>query len=505
MTAIRYIEGPLDAPQPWNRIKWDTVRRNVSRIQARIVKAVRAGRWHRVRSLQRLLRKSLGAKLLATERVTSNRGKKTAGVDGIILRTPKQKWQQAQALNRQGYQPLPLRRIYIPKKNGKKRALGIPAQCDRAEQALDLLALDPVSETLADSCSYGFRKERSPQDAMARCFIVLAKRTSAEWILEGDIRACFDAFDHEWLVEHTPTDQGRLRAWLKSGFMEQRRLFPTERGTAQGGIISPTVANMALDGLEDRLHARFKHRGKPRGKVNLIRFADDFVITGESRAILEQDVVPLVTDFLKERGLVLEPDKTRIVHIDEGFDFLGFHFRKYGGKLLIKPARASIDRMSAEVKRILQKGQHWPQAEVIRTLNPVIRGWGNYFRHVVSKAVFQKLDYRIWRMTWNWARRRHPQKSPQWIRERYFPHQGTRTWVFSDGCHTLVALAYIPIRRHVHVRSGTNPYDPQDADYFQQRRAANRAHPSATGWSSSGDNDNASSARPGASRCLIKA
>ena len=502
MTATGCIEGPLDAPLPWNRITWETVRRNVSRLQARIVKAVRAGQWHRVRSLQRLLRKSLGAKLLAVQRVTSNQGKNTAGVDGIVLSTPEQKWQQAQALHRQGYQPLPVRRIYIPKKNGKKRALGIPAQCDRAEQALDLLALDPVSETLADSCSYGFRKERSPQDAMARCFIALAKRTSAEWILEGDIRACFDAFDHEWLVEHTPTDQGRLRAWLKSGFMEHRRLFPTDRGTAQGGVISPTVANMALDGLEDRIRTRFKHRGK----VNLIRFADDFVITGESRVILEQDVMPLVTEFLKERGLDLAPEKTRIVHIDEGFDFLGFNFRKYGGKLLIKPARASIDHLRAKVKMILQTGRHWPQSEIIRMLNPVLRGWGNYFRHVVSQVVFQKLDHWIWRMTWNWARRRHPQKNQRWIKERYFHQQAARMWVFSDDRHPLVSLARIPIRRHVHVRSGTNPYDPQDADYFQQRRAANRAFPSHQGLAFlSGDNDIGSLSRPGASRRLIEA
>jgi len=471
MNAIGFIEGPLDAPLPWNRINWDTVRRNVSRLQARIVKAVRAGRWHRVRSLQRLLRKSLAAKLLAVQRATSNRGKNTAGVDGVILKTPEQKWQQAQALYRQGYQPLPLRRIYIPKKNGKKRALGIPAQCDRAEQALDLLALDPVSETLADSCSYGFRKERSPQDAMQRCFLSLAKRASAEWILEGDIRACFDAFDHEWLVEHTPTHQGRLRAWLKAGFMDQGRLFPTERGTAQGGIISPTVANMALDGLEDRIRARFKRRGK----VNLIRFADDFVITGESRAILEQDVMPLVTEFLQERGLVLAPEKTHIVHIDDGFDFLGFHFRKYDGKLLIKPARASINHVRERVKAVLQQGQHTSQTELIRTLNPILRGWGNYYRHVVSKVVFQKLDHEIWLLTWNWARRRHPQKSRRWVKDRYFPRQGARKWTFSDGCHTLVSLAYIPIRRHVHVRADTNPYDPKDADYFRQRRAANRA------------------------------
>ena len=338
MNASGVIEGPQGAAAHWSSIDWAKIRRHVSRLQARIVKAVRAGNWHRVRCLQRLLAGSFCAKLLAVQRVSSNRGKRTAGVDGFVLKTPAQKWRLAQQLNAKDYKPKPLRRIYIPKKNGKRRALGIPAQADRAEQALDLLALDPVSETLADQCSYGFRKGRSVQDAIGGCFNALSRRWSAEWILEGDIRGCFDHLDHDWLVDRLPTHKGRLRAWLKAGFLEQERYHPTIEGTPQGGIISPTAANMALDGLEVCLKMRFK----ACHKVHPVRYADDFVITGCSRTLLEDEVKPLVVQFLAERGLELAEEKTRIVHIDQGFDFLGFNIRKYNGKLLIQPAKSSI-------------------------------------------------------------------------------------------------------------------------------------------------------------------
>ena len=213
MNAIGVIEGPRDAEALWSAIDWTKVRRHVSRLQARIVKAVRAGKWHRVRSLQRLLAGSFAAKLLAVKRVSSNRGKRTAGVDGVVLQTPAQKWRQAQQLNAKDYKPKPLRRIYIPKKNGKRRPLGIPAQADRSEQALELLGLDPVAETLADRCSYGFRKERSTQDAMAGCFLALCRGQSAEWILEGDIRGCLDRCSY-----YPPADFGSSkRSGIASG------------------------------------------------------------------------------------------------------------------------------------------------------------------------------------------------------------------------------------------------------------------------------------------------
>ena len=473
MNALGVIEGPHDVAAHWLSIDWSRIRRQVSRLQARIVKAVRAGRWHRVRSLQRLLANSLAAKLLAVQRVSSNRGSKTAGVDGVMLKTPAQKWRQAQQLNAKDYTPKPLRRIYIPKKNGKRRPLGIPVQADRAEQALELLALDPVSETLADACSYGFRKERGAQDAIAGCFLALCRRHSAEWILEGDIRACFDELSHPWLLEQIPTDQGKLRGWLNAGFMERGVFHPTTEGTPQGGILSPTAANMALDGLEARLKARFgRHH-----KVNLVRYADDFIITGSSSTVLAEEVKPLVQQFLRERGLELSEAKTHIVHIDGGFDFLGFNLRKYHGKLLIKPAKPSIAAVKEKVRGILSTGASLTQDVLIRRLNPIIRGWGNYYRHVVSKEIFSDIDHAIWCMTWNWARRRHPQKGRKWVKDRYYTHTDGRDWVFTDGSVTLFRMASIPIRRHVKIRGDANPYDPQQAGYFAERRARRGTRP----------------------------
>jgi len=272
MSTLGVIEGPQGVADAWSGLDWNAVQRHVRRLQARIVKALKAGNWHRVRCLQRLLARSWAAKLLAVKRVCSNRGKRTAGVDGVILDTPAQRWRQAQALNAKGYRPQPLRRIYIPKKNGKRRALGIPTQADRAEQALEQLALDPVSETQADPCSYGFRQGRSTQDAIEACFNALSRRNdSAEWILEGDIRACFDTLSHRWLIEHIPTHTGKLRAWLNAGYMEKGAFQLTTEGTPQGGILSPTAANMALDGLERALKARFRRHHK----VHLVRYADD--------------------------------------------------------------------------------------------------------------------------------------------------------------------------------------------------------------------------------------
>jgi len=277
-----------------------------------------------VKALQWLLTHSFYGRALAVKRVTHNKGKSTPGVDGAIWSTPASRYKAMDTLRRHGYQPQPLRRVYIPKSNGKLRPLGIPTMKDRAMQALYLLALLPVAETTGDLNSYGFRPERSTADAIDYCFCVLARKDSAPWVLEGDIRGCFDNISHPWMLDHIPTDKEVLKKWLKAGFMENRTLFLTEAGTPQGGIISPTLANLTLDGLERLLKETFRVKqiqGKSYNpKVNFVRYADDFIITGCSKELLENEVKPLVERFMFERGLQLSPEKTCITHIEDGFE-----------------------------------------------------------------------------------------------------------------------------------------------------------------------------------------
>ena len=345
--------------QHWSQIDWGKCRRQVTRLQARIVKATREGRWNKVKTLQRLLTHSFSGKALAVKRVTENQGKRTSGVDGVLWSTPAAKLKAIESMQHRGYRPLPLRRVYIPKANGKQRPLGIPVMSDRAMQALHLLALAPIAETTADPDSYGFRPERSTADAMSQCFKVLSFKRSPQWILEGDIKGCFDHISHSWMGQNIPMDKTVLHQWLKAGYVEKRILFPTEEGTPQGGIVSPTLANMTLDGLQPLLAKHFprekwKDGKKWSPKVNLVRYADDFIITGDSKELLENEVRPLVEQFLKERGLTLSPDKTRITHIDEGFDFLGQNLRKYDGKLLIKPSKKNTHAFLEKVRTIIQ-------------------------------------------------------------------------------------------------------------------------------------------------------
>ncbi len=332
-------------PLAWKTIDWSRVRQEVRRLQMRIAKATQAGQWRKAQALQWVLTHSRSAKLLAVYRVTTNRGAKTPGVDNVRWRTDKQKLQAAFNLKRHGYKPKPLRRHYIPKPNGKLRPLSIPTMHDRAMQALYALALAPIAETLADRYSYGFREGRCCADALERCFNILARRICAQWILEGDIRACFDEISHQWLLQHVPMDKQMLRAWLKAGYWEKEQLFPTNAGTPQGGLISPLLANFALDGMERAVKAVTKQGDK----VNFVRYADDFVVTGANRELLEQKVKPALTAFLKERGLELSEQKTVITHIQTGFDFLGHTVRKYEDKLLITPAKGKVQILRQKI------------------------------------------------------------------------------------------------------------------------------------------------------------
>lgn len=414
----------------WHGIDWAKVTSNVRNLQIRIAQATKEGDWRRVKALQRFLSRSFSGKALAVRRVTENRGKKTPGVDKVVWSTPESKSRGITQLRRRGYQPMPLRRVYIPKSNGKMRPLGIPTMKDRAMQALYLLALEPVSETLADPNSYGFRPYRCTADAMKQCRTVLSQRTSAQWILEADIQSCFDQISHPWLLAHIPMDREVLRKWLKAGYVELQVLHATEAGTPQGGIISPTLANMTLDGLEALMKEHFGKRN--HNKVNVIRYADDFIVTGYSKEVLETQVKPLVEAFLAERGLRLSPEKTRITHVDVGFDFLGQHVRKFKGKLIIKPAKKNVKNFLEKVRGIIRDNRAAKSVNLIRQLNPIIKGWAAYHKTINAKTTYSYVDNCIWQALWRWAKRRHPKKGLRWVKRRYFAPSGSRQWLFHD-------------------------------------------------------------------------
>jgi RNA-directed DNA polymerase len=452
-------------------------------MQIRIAKATREGDWRRVKALQRMLTRTLSAKLYAVRRVTQNQGARTAGVDRELWDSPESRWLAVGRLKRRGYRPLPLRRVFIPKANGKERPLGIPTMRDRAMQALHLLALEPVSESTSDPNSYGFRLNRSTADAMAQIRVCTARKTSSRWVLEADIKGCFDHINHDWLENHVPMDKAILRKWLKAGLVYKGQLQATEAGTPQGGIISPTLANVTLNGLEQdlalHLGAKLGLGKAEKSKVNVVRYADDFVITGISKELLENEVKPRVEAFLAARGLQLSEEKTRVTHIDDGFDFLGWNFRKYSGRLLIKPSKKNAQTFYRKVADVISGNKTVTQETLIRLLNPMLRGWAQYHHPVSAKQAYSRMEHLIFQRLWRWSQRRHPQKSVNWVRRKYFHSVGDRNWVFAapvvrnDGSKGLVELYQLSgtaIKYHTKIKGEFNPFDPTWEAYGEQLR-----------------------------------
>lgn len=473
-------EDNADMKLRWSQINWTEAEEQVSRLQIRIVKATLEQKWRLVKRLQYLMTNSFYAKAIAVKRVITNKGKRTPGIDGELWKTDAEKMKAVNELNCQTYHEKPLKRIYI-EKFGKteKRPLGIPTMRDRAMQALQLLALEPVAETTADRISFGFRKYRSPEDAREYAFRILSRKDSPQWILEGDIKSCFDKISHEWMMEHIPTDKRILKEFMKCGYINKGKLYPTTEGSPQGGVISPTYANMVLDGMEPMiLNVYWRSKVKKTfgvkynsHKVHMVRFADDFIVTASDKETLEA-IKQMLESFLRERGLTLSMEKTVITHINSGFDFLGWNFRKFKGKLIIKPSSKSMRKVTKKISEIIKNNRTTKQEILIQRLNQVLIGWANYHQGTCAKKCFGTIDNRTWKMLWKWAKRRHPNKKHQWIVDKYWKEYKGRRWAFRTEKSILFSMSDMPIVRKSQMALDKNAF--LDKEYFQKRSQKHR-------------------------------
>ena len=464
----------------WNDLLWKKFQKVVFKLQKRIYKAARRGDVKLVRKLQRLLRSSVAAKFLAVRRVTQdNRGKKTAGIDGVKSLNPKERMELTEKLNLT-IKPQPVRRVWIPKPGKKeKRPLGIPVMQDRAAQALAKSVLEPEWEAYFEPNSYGFRPGRSAHDAIEAIFKGIYRKP--KYVLDADIMKCFDRIDHEKLLDKlkmTGVMRRAIKGWLKVGIMDKDSFFKSERGTPQGGVISPLLANIALHGLEEAINKRWPN---PNNRPKIVRYADDLVILHWKLSVIIE-CQKLVSQWLLNLGLQIHPSKTRIAHTlnmhdgqEAGFDFLSANFRQYrvykrhdrkrkkGFKTIIKPSLKSQDRHAYRLKLEIKKMRGVSQIALISRLNPIIRGWCNYFSPLVSKVVFNRMNNHMFKRLWNWARRRHGNKGRFFISYKYWRHE-KGTWAFGvrDG-PTLIKHTDIAIRRFVKVQWDKSPFD---GDWF---------------------------------------